>query len=863
MTLTNLLRYVSLKRLTLHKAQAIIATCGICLGVATMVSIDLVNQSVLNSFQDSINRLTGRAALQISGGEAGFPETMLERVQKVLGVEYAVPMIETNATLVGGTESPLMILGVDVLQDNQVRDYSITDESADIPDPLLFLARPDSILLTRAMAEREGIKIDQEIRLQTVAGLKTFKVRGLLNPDGPARVAGGDIAIMDVYAAQLAFGKEGRIDRIDVSFQPGETLDPMKERIRAALPEGYYVDTPAGRTRQVELMLGRFSKSMSLISFMAMFVGMYLIYNAVSISVVQRKKEIGILRALGTLRGQIVALFLGETLVLAAVASLLGIGLGVLFAKGAVGLVAQSVTEIYLKTSVTELTFSWAHLAKDVALGMLASLVAAMVPALASTRITPISAIRALPYVENGLLLSRRTERLAALLVAVALALLIVYRVAAPTSFLREGAIIGCAALFLLLGISLATPFFLQRVMPLFYQLIATRSGPVNRLAGLNLERNVGRNAVAAAAIFFSIALFVSSANLMHSLRQSMIVYIDSIIRADLLISSGHPLATGGSPNVPMPMAMLPEIEKLPGVLSAEPFRKGYLNYDGRRILLEIFDVARRLEYCPGLIARGSRADMLRLLPNQDYVVVNEGFAAKYRLKPGDSLLLPTPNGPVRFGVAAIIVSYSSDSGIVWMDIHTYQQHWQDRVADMFEARVAPGATIAAVREAILARFGRERKLFVLPAQEFKEEVFKMIDRSFVVTNAVNTITLIIAAFGIVVTLLASVLERTREIGILRSIGMQRRQIAGIVIVESALLGAVGGVLGSATGILIGWIGFEGLFRQDYGASMTYHIHYAAIGWALLLAIGIAALAGLYPATRAAKTNIVEALSYE
>jgi putative ABC transport system permease protein len=863
MTLTNLLRYISLKRLALHKTQAIIAACGICLGVATMVSIDLVNRSVLNSFQDSIDRLTGRAALQITGAEAGFPETMLERVQKVPGVEYAVPLIQTNASLVGGSERPLLILGVDVLQDNQVRDYSITDDSADIPDPLLFLARPDSILLTRALAEREGIKIDQDIRLQTVAGIKTFTVRGLLNPEGPARVAGGDVAVMDVYAAQLAFGKEGLIDSIDVSFRPGVTLDTMEQRIRAALPKGYYVDTPAGRTRQVEIMLSRFSRSMSVISFMAMFVGMYLIYNAVSISVVQRRKEIGILRALGTLRGQIVGLFLGETALIAAFASLLGVGLGVVFAKGAVGLVARSVTEIYVKTSVTGLSFAWSELFRDVALGLAASLLAALVPALTSARITPISAIRALPYSGDGLLANKGIEWFAALLVSVALLLLIAYRVAAPASFIKGGATIGCAAVLLLLGVSLATPFLLRKLMPLFHRWVAARSGAVNRLAGLNIERNVGRNAVAASAIFFSIALFVSSANMVHSLRQSMITYIDSIIRADLLLSSGHPLATGGSPTVPMPMSMLAEIDKVPGVLSAEPFRKGYIDYDGRRVLLEIFDVALRLTYCPGLIAQGSREDMRRLMPNRDNVVVNEGFAARYGLKPGDTLLLPTPAGPVRFGVAAVVVSYTSDSGSIWMDIHTYQRHWQDRVADMFEVRMAPGFTINGVRDAILARFGRERKLFVLPAREFKEEVFKMIDRSFVVTNAVNTITLVIAAFGIVVTLLASVLERTREIGILRSIGMQRRQIAGIVLVESALLGAVGGVLGSATGILIGWISFEGFFRQEYGASMSYHIHYAAIAGAVLLAVAVAALAGLYPARRAARTNIVEALSYE
>lgn len=299
MTLINLLRRISLKHIRHQKARMLMAMLGIALGVATMVAIDIVNTSVLRSFEKSINNVTGKAVLQVTGAESGFPEAMLERVQKVPGVEFALPVIQTNAMFSDGSKQSFMILGIDALQDRQIRSYKLSDESADIPDPLMFLAKPDSLLLTKKMAEREGINIDQRVRVQTVQGFKTLTVRGLLDPEGPARAAGGDIAVMDVYAAQLAFGKEGRIDRIDVSILPGETLDSMKEKIAAALPSGYVIDTPQERSRQVELTLARFRKSMSVIGVMALLVGMYLIYNAVSISVVHRRKETGILRALG------------------------------------------------------------------------------------------------------------------------------------------------------------------------------------------------------------------------------------------------------------------------------------------------------------------------------------------------------------------------------------------------------------------------------------------------------------------------------------------------------------------------------------------------------------------------------------
>jgi len=167
------------------------------------------------------------------------------------------------------------------------------------------------------------------------------------------------------------------------------------------------------------------------------------------------------------------------------------------------------------------------------------------------------------------------------------------------------------------------------------------------------------------------------------------------------------------------------------------------------------------------------------------------------------------------------------------------------------------------VRDAIAQRFGNDRKLFVLPAREFKNEIRKVIDQGFAVNHAINIITLLIACLGIIVTLLASVLERTREIGILRSIGMQRSQVSRVVVVESMLLGIVGGALGAGAGVIIGWMSLEGFLKGDYGASMQYHVDYSSILWALALSTLLAALAGVYPARRAAKINIVEALSYE
>jgi putative ABC transport system permease protein len=863
MNLLNLLRHISIRRIRLQKANTLMTVAGICLGVASIVSIGIVNKSVIRSFEDSINRVTGRAALQVTGAASGFPEELIERVQKVPGVEYAVPVIDTQGILVGAKERTLMILGVDVLQDGNIRDYKLSDESADIPDPLLFLARPDSILLTRELADREGIKLDQKIQVQTVRGIRTFRVRGLLNPEGPAKIASGSIAIMDYPAAQMAFGKEGRIDRIDVSLPRGADLEAVRDRIRKALPEGYNVVTPEGRTKQVELLISHFQKNINLISFIAVFVGMYLIYNAVSISVVQRRKEIGILRALGTTRRQIIALFLGETAVMAIVGSGLGLLVGILFARSAIGAVGQTVSELYLHTSISELAISGQHLAVGFVSGIAASLAAALFPALASARITPVSAIRSTPFSEEGFFSGKRLKIASLFFIVLAAVLLALYKNFEGSPLLHSATTMFSATISLLLGISLATPTALQVFLAFFHRIVSERVGAAGRLAGLNLQKNISRNAVAAAAIFYGIAVFVSSAGIIYSTKQSVLDWIDSYVRGDIIMTSGHPIATTGSRNIPMPVEMWKDIESVPGVLSADPFRKIYIDFRGRRVLLLVLDIKRRTEYSPFKVAQGTREDLARLLPGRDTIAVNEAIASQEHVRPGDTVVLPTPGGPVAFKVAVVNVDYSSDSGSILMDMYTYRRYWKEYLADSFSIRVRSKEQVGSVRDEIARRFGNDRKLFVLPAREFKNEIRKVIDQGFAVNHAINIITMLIACLGIIVTLLASVLERTREIGILRSIGMLRRQVSRVVVIESMLLGVIGGALGAGAGIIIGWMSLEGFLKGDYGASMQYHIYYASIFWALVLSTALAALAGVYPAQRAAKTNIVEALAYE
>lgn len=863
MTLTNLLRRITLKHIRFQKMQTLLSALGICIGVSAIVSMGIVNENILASFQNTITYSMGRASLQISGPATGFPEDMIDRVREVPGVEYAVPAIEATGTIYGAQERTIMVFGVDMLQDQMMRQYRLSDDHEDIPDPLLFLAKADSILIAKELADRENIKIDQVIKVQTVEGIHSFKVRGLLSPEGPAKAMAGNMAVMDIFAAQKAFGRNGKIDRIDVSLLNNSDREEVKKGIQTALPKGYRVETQAGRTKQVENLISRLRNSLDFARFMIIFVGMYIIYNAVNISVVRRRREIGILRALGATKGGIVGLFLTETLVVGVVGSALGVGFGILQAQASIGSISRLFSDIYLNTALAGVDISWFHPVVGFVSGVSASLFAALFPAFASSRISPVSAIRSTPYTGEALFTSGRMMLFSAACALLAASMLLLYKALPSSPSVHSMTNIYVSNLLLMLGISLAMPSTLGLFLRFFRKTLSPLLGAPGRLAGLNLQKNIMRNAVAAAAIFFGIALYVNAAGFRYSIETAFMRYLDALLRADIIVTAGRPLATTGSQNTLMPEQVMEGIKKIPGVLSADPYRKFYVDDEKGRFLLIALDIAEKLAYNDFFIFQGSREEIVRLLPGQDAIVINEGLAVKHHLSAGDKLSLPTPGGPVDFRIIAVIEDYTSDTGTLCMDMRTFQRHWDDRLVDAIHVRTTSKDAVPKVVRAIEEKFGGERKLFVLPLQEWKKHVNKIFDDSFAFLDTINILTLTIACFGIIVTLFASVLERTREIGILRSIGMLRTQVFLVVLVESMFLGLVGGALGCIGGIVTGWGTLEGFYRADYGPSTVYSIPYFSILWALLLSVAMAAISGIYPALRAARTNIVEALAYE
>ena len=393
MTLLFLISWPYLRR---HVLRTLLTAAGIVLGVALFVGMYTANQAVLRGFSDTVTRIAGKTELQVTAGEAGFGEEILEIVQSASTVRVAVPILEVvvDSSLQG--EGNLLVLGVDMTGDRSLREYDLeAGEEAVLDDPLVFLAQPDSLMLSRAFADRNRLAVGSRLQLGTIEGERSFAVRGIMSASGVASAFGGNLAIMDIYAAQHMFGRGRTFDRIDVGIKEGSTIAECQRELRARLGPGFDVQPPSGRGEQFEAMLGSYSMMVTVSSAFALFIGMFIIYNAFAVAVTERRSEIGILRALGATRGQIRRLFLAESAALGVVGSLAGLALGILLARAIAVAIGALITDVYrLAQTVEDVATTPYLLAFAFAVGVTTSLVAAAIPARQAAHVDPVQALQ-------------------------------------------------------------------------------------------------------------------------------------------------------------------------------------------------------------------------------------------------------------------------------------------------------------------------------------------------------------------------------------------------------------------------------------------------------------------------------------
>jgi putative ABC transport system permease protein len=841
----------SLRYFARHPALTALNIVGIALGVTVFLSIEIVNHSALESFRASIDIVAGKADLEVIGDGLRFDERAYPIVDNDPDVIAATPTVEEVASLVDHPGEYLQILGVDIFSNGPLRTFTLHDAQQQTPDVVDFIRDPKAIALSRKLVDRLGLHIGDPVRLATQTGTETFRLGFILDFGEDAPGADEHLAVMDIANVQENFLHAGKLSRISALLRPGADFAAVIARLRSEMPPGTVVQAPERRNRQIERMLAAFQLNLTALSLIALLVGMFLIYNTVAASVVRRRHEIGVLRALGLGRAQVQALFLAEALTLGFAGAILGVIFGVVLAGQLVGAVSRTLTSLYILTSIHDLFVSPGAVGLALLLCLGAVMGAAWFPAREAATIAPVEAL-AVGHLEEksarGLL--RWTWLGAALLVLAALLAWI--SLTLGPSWLSFG-----AALCTLLGFA----FFTPAVASAFARLVR----PPWLIAGLavgHFAQSLHRNSVTIASLVVALAMVVGISTMIFSFRTTVEEWLNRSIQSDLVIAPAANLLVGNREFI------RPEVERIVTALphvKVDSFRELRVLIDGQWVKLATvrLSVTRDIERLT--FTQGDPDAAFDAAMNHDAILVSQPFYRRFHLGLGDSLTLNTPSGAHTFKIAGVYLDYTTEGGVVLVDWPVFQKYWHDRAINGIGLYIDKGSglTPAHLQEQLRPLLAPYGDYLIKSNGELRAQVFRIFDQTFSVTYILQTIGIIVSALGIFLSMTILVTERRREISILRAVGASRRQIEALVLWEAAIIGLLGALLGTASGLVLAAVLSYVINVSFFGWTISW-----ATPWGLLLSLPIvvilaALVAGYAPARQAARLDIADGVKME
>lgn len=846
-----LLRLISWPYFRKHVLRSLLTTTGIVLGVAVFVAMQTANQGVLAAFSQTIDRVAGKTDLQITAGEHGFGEEVLERVQSSRAVSIAVPVIEAVVDL--DRQGTLLVLGVDMTGDRSLRAYD-TDgtEDSTVDDPLIFLAQADSLIVSKKFADRNNLHSGSRISLGTAEGDKTFVVRGVMRSSHLADAYDGNLAVMDIYAAQKMFGRGRTFDRVDVALKPPIGVDEGRRQLTSLLGPAFEVQAPATRGRQAESMLAGYTALVNISSAFALFIGMFIVYSAFATAVTQRRSEIGVLRSLGATTGEIRTLFLGESLMIGAIGSVLGSIAGAAIATGIVTGVSSLVGGVFGVTQQAHnVTTRPQMFALAVAVGMITSVVSAVLPARAAARVDPVWALRK----GSGQMISEGEHRFRTIAALVLGAGSLVCMAATRWTPILY---IGCA-LWTIAALA-ASPVASVALTKLMRPALRWLRPVEGSLAADSLIQSPRRTSINVAALMLSVALVLAFAGMATSTYRTMVDWVDNSLNADLFVM---PSARLDLRTIRFPAEMADQIARLPGVARVQKFRNGRVAFRGKSAMLvaiEMDSVAITNHRAP---IAGDAKEIYRRAAAGEGLIVSDSLAQLYRLDVGETLEIPAPHGTLRLPIIGIILDYTDQQGSILIDRSVFLKYWQDDSVSDFRVFAAPGSKIADVRQSIVEHFAGHRRVFVMTNEQGRRYILNLTDDLFTMMNIQLAVAILVAVLGIFNSLTVSITDRRREFGVLQAVGAKRGQIRGTIWIEAIVVGILGLVLGYAFGAVNLYYMLAIVQRDVAGLRLDYALPTRTLMTLVPIMVVSALAAALWPAESAVRESLVEALEYE
>ena len=861
MQLTRLLTFRSFRTRPL---RVLLSAFGVALGVAAILAIGITNQTALDAVTQVFQNAAGKSNLVILAAGAdreGIPESVLSRARRISGIRAAVPLVQIQTILTDEVPSSaigmnmfgldaagLLIYGIDPSLEYQAREYKL------VAGRLLEQSgQDDEIVLVDSYAQDKNIQLGNSIQIVSDSGDLNLKVVGLIAKEGAGQFNNGNFGLMPLITAQKAFYRQGKLDQIDlvVDAEASSTdrLEQLRAEVQSALGNNYSVVFPASQGRRMTQMLSNYQIGLNFLSGMALFVGVFLVYNSFSMTILERTREFGMLRMIGMTRAQIVRQVMLEAAILGILSSLFGLVLGLALAIG-----LSKMMGVVLALDLSQMSLSQSLILTSAGVGIVIAILAALIPAIQAGRISPLEAFRIRSSPHQGWFV-RFGGYLGIVLILVSIILLIIDPFPYDVQF-RLGSMVVFA---LFLGVTLLiapTVGFWERILRPLARLLYGNSG---RLGSSNIRRAHLRTTLTVAALMIGVSMITVVWAITGSFKGDLDEWLQGYMGGDLYITS----------NVPMGQDIWRRLSIAPGVFAASPqryFEVEWLSPAGEREKITFMAID------PSSYARVTRftfsetlageSEALQALDRGDNIFISSVIAEKYGLKPGDSVVLKTRSGDHLFQIQAVVVDYYNQGLLVhgsWLDMSRYFRH-ED--ANVFLVKVQPNLTPQQVAQSIDELYGKRDHLTIRTNQSLLESVSLLMDQAFSMFDVLAIIALIVGFFGISNTLTMNIIERTREIGMLRGMGMTRDQVVAMILSEAAVLGMIGGILGIVLGAVIARIMLVAMTNMS-GYRLEFLLPVGRTVLTLTVAILVSQIAAFFPALRAARTRILEAIQYE
>ncbi|MCS6993681.1 MAG: ABC transporter permease [Anaerolineales bacterium] len=848
----------SLRSLLRHPLQFALMMLGIALGVAVMVGIDLSNAAAERAFDLSASAVTGRATHVIVGGSAGVEETFYVRLRTDPDLRHKVesaPVIRTVVVSPQLGAIPFTLLGIDPFAEAPFRSYLGREGQFNFRTLAPLLTRPGAILLSAPTAARYGLlpcpgEITAACQLTLTVEGQTHIVYlvGVLEPaDDFARRALETLVLTDLATAQTLTGLRGKLTQIDLILPESGDLPALQ----AALPPGVLLTTSATRNEQVNLLTAAFRLNLLALSLLALVVGMFLIYNTMTFSVVQRRPLFGILRSLGYTREQVFGMVMGEAALVGALGAGLGLGLGILLGQVAVQMVTQTINDLFFVINVRETTLPPGSLLKGALAGLFASLLASAPPAWEAAATPPRLALS-----REGLERKAGSAVHWAALLGVLTALLGAGILSVPTRSL----VVSFAGTFaVVLGLAAITPFVTVMLMRLFTPFMGWFFGLLGQMAPRNVIRAQSRTAVAVAALMVAVAVTIGVQVMIASFRVTVTLWLEQTLQGDIYIAAEG--LSAARLDTPLDARAIEQAQNHPQVASAAYVRVVSVETDFGPV--DLVAATPDPWQDTRILLQGNPQTFVQELKD-GAILLSEPLAARLGISSlAEPFRILTPRGWVSFRLAGIYADYASTRGTIRMALETYQSLWGDSRLNGVALTLQPGADVDTVTADLRGRLSQFPRVQVNPSGALRAEALALFDRTFAITAAMQLVTTLVAFIGVLSSLLALQLEKARETGILRALGLTVGEMRRLTLLETSLLGASAGLLALPTGYILAWILIYIINQRSFGWTLQMQADPLPFLQAFLLAIVASLLAGVYPALRMSQIQPAEALRAE